>query len=1532
MARFKTVHPTLDEEFKLSEGENSINQPQKEPLRFHLDTTLLAPHLVDLVLEIQRIAESTLFHWKTFPLNLPQPIAVQEFSEGSASTRRKPLVVENLFDIPSWDDLDVVSVDAHGEAKHLSNKQLTSVRQHGITQKNGTWRTLTADQLRSISKTGSFTVASVNFPGQQHTWRVNPLLQKGSEVAMDSLLNTLAWSAAVINLTASERFTGDVFSVRKSIRSLRMGFHRFLDLIFGMPSLQPRDFESRLHEERSRYLVAELLCAVECQEEYIALCRFIRHYLAHQQTSGGSGRLSDVRQQKPPPLPYIFQTPKGMLIDLRLFSREIMDKVKPVVNMVLQQESKTRWSRHHVPEIKVDRKRNEAGHSGPDDDFQDLMNDEPLNRIWDSVLHNADVEQLGPGIAQLLVDQARATITMKRAVAKVRERFTADLIQAELDIRLRHPMLSLVKPWMDKQLCSVKTKLAKEYQWKCHEEAIEACRRKSLDQFVYFLSRDLAFLRDRAPILSKELWADKQATRSFIWDTWIWNPRAWIIRRYFQGTAEVIPTHLSGTPTSITNPRCSSSGSDGQEQPVYTLERSSRRTTTTQWPLWRWANFLQRAWVWSCNGAYACGYLVPWCSPIGLRALVANQPFYADLELSQVNGTLCPRRSAYTPTLNSRLASLWRHISKSRTEFETKPDTGFMGKGLTRQLNRAWNYGFKGLLCSLLFLLIFPVICILCSAGGICLALSAPVWAPVFALIYQVCIILVWDVDNPDPKRGPLLPMIRVLVRDLLLDGLLQPIACLVTAFIVCPLISLLLAVYGMLHWMTVRSRDAIIYSLAIRPRGRIPASEGFLVKRIAGPGLNTEFQYQISKEQALAAFEARLESDRLIAYRRQTERLIRRPAEEFRLFVQQVFSPFSGTAWCPTPVTEKPVDKADATASNFKSSNVAAQLERETQALLASLEEKVERRLEQLRMSLNTNALKKIRMSSADLKMVLVRSAMMMRTFYPTEILVRLGVNESELWERYNVEEGDWLALSAIFLSEIFSSSILNPLNDEETRIQLQAKDLNLGRYGAMFTQSDLDSEPFEWPQRAFQPAVVPLPDFSYFSPVGRDAANSSPPWKKKRTTQVHGHSGRLSEGVASWMGKSVTVSEPSRAGWNSELLIPLPVSHPVLICILIYNRHRDVGAIPLESESCRLLIRFLEGSVTLSRRKENTISRPPMLLDAAASRSPASHKPLLGSSGSDLALSQPSLAVDFSNTPSTSPSQHDTLVSIAQDGTLSLVGTLVSEHASVDIDMGLDQENIAQSLSASRDVDADTVLSKSLGSTLARAADTLRMALLGEKAEETSSASGGRNKYAVENFELLPSSDEHLAATNTAPESRPEVTEKSKKFPTYQPASFRSWRMNLPSPIRYDSDPRLRTSVDLNQPQPTSPRPLGLFELSRGLALDRGPAFSPAQLSIGRRLMERGEMAASGSQDSLPFAEEDASLVDSPDCDLSKNAPIRKNPETLGNTGQSYCEVQTVQQSRPAAVLASIEDLSLSIDSQHTHLDITSQLGTQV
>ena len=142
----------------------------------------------------------------------------------------------------------------------------------------------------------------------------------------------------------------------------------------------------------------------------------------------------------------------------------------------------------------------------------------------------------------------------------------------------------------------------------------------------------------------------------------------------------------------------------------------------------------------------------------------------------------------------------------------------------------------------------------------------------------------------------------------------------------------------------------------------------------------------------------------------------------------------------------------------------------------------------------------------------------------------------------------------------------------------------------------------------------------------------------------------------------------------------------------------------------------------------------------------------------------------------------------------------------------------------------------------------------------------------------------------------------------------------------------------------------------MSSGLALDRGPAFSPAQLSMGRKLLEHeGQDTPSSSQDSLPFAEEDASLVESPDWDQSKNVALvftKQDPPRYNfvydsvqqimtvpliffqliraTLGQPYCELQTP---RPSAILASVEDLSLSLDSQqHTHPDISSRLGTQV
>lgn len=107
-----------------------------------------------------------------------------------------------------------------------------------------------------------FDVASLNFPGQVHRWRLSQLLQKGYLRAQDSLLRDLAMAARFIVITAMTRISGHFFSIVQSARALLRGFFMLVDMIVGIPSLLAHNLEYKIKEERCRYLVAELICRV----------------------------------------------------------------------------------------------------------------------------------------------------------------------------------------------------------------------------------------------------------------------------------------------------------------------------------------------------------------------------------------------------------------------------------------------------------------------------------------------------------------------------------------------------------------------------------------------------------------------------------------------------------------------------------------------------------------------------------------------------------------------------------------------------------------------------------------------------------------------------------------------------------------------------------------------------------------------------------------------------------------------------------------------------------------------------------------------------------------------------------------------------------------------------------------------------------------------------------------------------------------------------------------------------------------------
>ncbi|CAL4076369.1 unnamed protein product, partial [Meganyctiphanes norvegica] len=556
---------------------------------------------------------------------------------GGSVGRVKPLVLRDVFVTPSFDELDAVAVDSKGDPRRLSSQHLHSIREKG-----------------------EFEVESLHFPGQSHRWQVSGWLQKGCERAHDSLLDDVATALSLMVVTAKNRISSPVFSLSHSLSSLWQGALMLVDFAVGVPWVQAHNLEARIKEERCSYLVQELTCK---DGDVDGLCTWMV-----QQIKRATREKFQLSGEKQPPVPYIFTTPQGQELDLRLFNRELMKKALPVLVGILEKEARG-WFLHFREKVVADLKAQNLNEYEIEKEGNRMVQEEYLRRVYSAIAGNPLLMELGHNIPPLLISHAKAVLLMHRALDEVERIYEEGERSRREELKHTHPIFSRIEPWLAAELSATYDVLSEQHKWRPHEHSLALCREHELQQHSYFLQRDLAFMREREPVLLHELKNLKVAMRTFSWRAQIWFPSNYIVRRSFQGESEIIPTVLASSPTSITTPRTD------PNHPVYLLEKQLIRTTSTRWPFWRWCNFIHRSWAWTCNALFFFGVWLPLCSPVSLRALLCHEPFMPDFELSQVNGSVCPSKASLTPTLSSRLHNLWRHISKSRTHFETTPDT-----------------------------------------------------------------------------------------------------------------------------------------------------------------------------------------------------------------------------------------------------------------------------------------------------------------------------------------------------------------------------------------------------------------------------------------------------------------------------------------------------------------------------------------------------------------------------------------------------------------------------------------------------------------------------------------------------------------------------------------------------------------------------------------------------------------------------------------------------------------------------------------
>lgn len=101
-----------------------------------------------------------------------------------------------------------------------------------------------------------------------------------------------------------------------------------------------------------------------------------------------------------------------------------------------------------------------------------------------------------------------------------------------------------------------------------------------------------------------------------------------------------------------------------------------------------------------------------------------------------------------------------------------------------------------------------------------------------------------------------------------------------------------------------------------------------------------------------MAAFEAKLELDELLAFQQETERLITQPQRDFTQFVEACFGPFA--------------------ASLAKAKDPYRSLEKEAKDLIAVLHEKLDRRRKNLQTGLGVAVRSKIKLTTFDLKVII--------------------------------------------------------------------------------------------------------------------------------------------------------------------------------------------------------------------------------------------------------------------------------------------------------------------------------------------------------------------------------------------------------------------------------------------------------------------------------------------------------------------------------------------------------------------------------
>ncbi|KAJ2939185.1 hypothetical protein O0L34_g8499 [Tuta absoluta] len=314
---------------------------------------------------------------------------------------------------------------------------------------------------------------------------------------------------------------------------------------------------------------------------------------------------------------------------------------------------------------------------------------------------------------------------------------------------------------------------------------------------------------------------------------------------------------------------------------------------------------------------------------------------------------------------------------------------------------------------------------------------------------------------------------------------------------------------------------------LAIISRaGRVPAHESAFCSRVTGPGKHAKHHYQITCEQALAAVCAKAELESLASWASEVEAHIERPLRDYAHFVDACFGPFS---------------------VQIAKTGAYKQLEKECSELTSSLREKVSVRRRELALGLTDSVRQRIRMTTHDLRQAVQASALELSKQWYTP------ARREEWWAARGLGRGDWHALAANTLVEVFDAEILVALEENSACLPLDSGEGVRQWAQRCVRVRERDHEP---------PDVLERGDWPHKSGVWGEWGGTPAP--------------------------RVPLPSLEASAFSPRAPHHPPVPHPAIVALVLHNRDSD-NPVPLESELCADILRSLEDAPDSEDRREN-------------------------------------------------------------------------------------------------------------------------------------------------------------------------------------------------------------------------------------------------------------------------------------------------------------------------------------------------------